>query len=419
MANGRTAACLAVGSELLGEQRLDSNSLAITRALANHGFRVVEKRVVGDREDEVATAITELLSRVEVVVVTGGLGPTADDVTREAIARALGRRLDPDPQVEAGIRAAYEARGRTMPEVARRMAEVVEDARVLPNRKGVAPGLLIATGERLLVALPGVPWEMVDMLEREVEPELALRGGGAQRLSRTLLLGGAYESEVEQRVRGLYDRFGRDNVTILASCGVVRLVLSSEGEPTSAERRLSEMEMAFREVLGADLAGIDVGSLEHAVLAELESARMTLAVAESCTGGLLSARLTDVPGASAVFRGGVVSYSNQAKEDLVGVPHALLLEHGAVSEPTARAMADGVRSAFSSDWGIGITGIAGPSGGTADKPVGLVHWAVAGPAGVVADHRVFGGDRPSVRLWSAHVALDLLRRQLALGRRHD
>ena len=418
MANGRTAACLAVGSELLGEQRLDSNSLAITRALANHGFRVVEKRVVGDREDEVATAITELLSRVEVVVVTGGLGPTADDVTREAIARALGRRLDPDPQVEAGIRAAYEARGRTMPEVARRMAEVVEDARVLPNRKGVAPGLLISTRDRLLVALPGVPWEMADMLEREVEPELALRGGGAQRLSRTLLLGGAYESEVEQRVRGLYDRFGRDNVTILASCGVVRLVLSSEGEPTSAERRLSEMEMAFREVLGADLAGIDVGSLEHAVLAGLESSGMTLAVAESCTGGLLSARLTDVPGASAVFLGGVVSYSNQAKEELVGVPHDVLVEHGAVSEPTARAMAAGARASFGSDWGIGITGIAGPTGGTADKPVGLVHWAVAGPAGITANHRVFSGDRPVVRLWSVHFALDLLRRQLALGRRH-
>ena len=418
MANGRTAACLAVGSELLGEQRLDSNSLAITRALANHGFRVVEKRVVGDREDEVATAITELLSRVEVVVVTGGLGPTADDVTREAIARALGRRLDPDPQVEAGIRAAYEARGRTMPETARRMAKVVEGARVLPNRKGVAPGLLISTRDRLLVALPGVPWEMADMLEREVEPELALRGGGAQRLSRTLLLGGAYESEVEQRVRGLYDRFGRDNVTILASCGVVRLVLSSEGEPTSAERRLSEMEMAFREVLGVDLAGIDVGSLEHAVLAGLESSGMTLAVAESCTGGLLSARLTDVPGASAVFLGGVVSYSNQAKEELVGVPHDLLVEHGAVSEPTARAMAAGARASFGSDWGIGITGIAGPTGGTADKPVGLVHWAVAGPAGITANHRVFSGDRPIVRLWSVHFALDLLRRQLALGRRH-
>ncbi len=418
MANGRTAACLAVGSELLGEVRLDSNSLAITRALGRHGFQVVEKRVVGDDEHAVAAAITELLGRVEVLILTGGLGPTADDITREAIARALGRRIELDPQVEGWVRAAYEARGRAVPEVSRRMAQVVHGARILPNRKGVAPGLLISTGDRLLIALPGVPFEMEDMLEQEVEPELALRGGGARRFSRTLLLGGVYESEVEGRVRGLYERFGRDNITILASCGVVRLVLSTGGEPTSAQRRLTEMETAFRELLGADVAAVDVSSLEQAVLAELESARMTLAVAESCTGGLLSARLTDVPGASAVFRGGVVSYSNQAKEDLVGVPHALLLEHGAVSEPTARAMADGVRSAFSSDWGIGITGIAGPSGGTADKPVGLVHWAVAGPSGVAAAHRVFAADRAIVRLWSAHVALDLLRRQLAAGRRH-
>jgi nicotinamide-nucleotide amidase len=418
MANGRPAACLAVGSELLGESRLDSNSLAITRALGRHGFEVVEKRVVADDELVVAAAINELLGRVEVLILTGGLGPTADDITREAIARALGRGLDVDPQVEGWIRAAYEARGRPVPELSRRMAQVVQGARILANRKGVAPGLLIATSDRLLVALPGVPFEMADMLEREVEPELALRGGGARRYTRTLLLGGVYESMVEERVRDLYERFGRDNVTILASCGVVRLVLSSGGEPTSAQSRLAEMEVAFRELLGADLAGVDVGSLEQAVLADLGSAGMTLAVAESCTGGLLSARLTDVPGASAVFLGGIVSYSNRAKEDLVGVPREVLVEHGAVSEPTARAMAAGVRGAFGSDWGIGITGIAGPSGGTADKPVGLVHWAVAGPAEVVADHRVFGGDRSSVRLWSASLALDLLRRQHASRRHH-
>ena len=418
MANGRTAACLAVGSELLGEVRLDSNSLAITRTLARHGFRVIEKRVVGDSEEAVAVAITELLGRVDVLILTGGLGPTADDITREAVARALGRRLEPDPEVEGWIRAAYETRGRAVPELASRMAQVVHGGRVLPNRKGIAPGILISTRDRLLVALPGVPWEMVDMLEREVEPELALRGGGARRLSRTLLLGGVFESSVEEQVRDLYGRFGRDNITILASCGVVRLVLSSEGEPTSAERRLTEMEMAFREVLGADVAGVDVGSLEQAVLAELESSGLKLAVAESCTGGLLSARLTDVPGASAVFLGGVVSYSNEAKEALVGVPHELLVEHGAVSEPTARAMAAGARSAFASDWGIGITGIAGPTGGTDDKPVGLVHWAAAGPSGVAAAHRVFAADRAIVRLWSVHMALDLLRRQLLPGRRH-
>ena len=418
MANGRPAACLAVGSELLGESRLDSNSLAITRALGRHGFEVVEKRVVADDELAVAAAINELLGRVEVLVITGGLGPTADDITREAIARALGRGIDVDPEVEGWIRAAYTARGRPVPEASRRMAQVVQGARILPNRKGVAPGMLVSSEDRLLVSLPGVPFEMEDMLEREVEPELALRGGGERRFTRTLLLGGVYESMVEERVRGLYDRFGRDNITILASSGVVRLVLTAGGEPTGAQRRLAEMETAFRDVLGADLAGVDVASLEEAVLADLEAAGMTLAVAESCTGGLLSARLTDVPGASAVFLGGVVSYSNQAKEDLVGVPHDVLVEQGAVSEPTARAMAAGARRAFGADWAIGITGIAGPSGGTADKPVGLVHWAVAGPAGVAARHRVFTGGRPVVRLWSAHLALDLLRRQLADGRRH-
>ena len=292
------------------------------------------------------------------------------------------------------------------------MTMVVHGCRPLPNRHGAAPGLLISTRDRLLVALPGVPWEMEDMLEREVLPEIALRTAGAQRISRTLLIGGVYESDVEERIRHLYDRFGRDRVTILARCGVVRLVLSSEGEPTSAERRLTEMEVAFRDVLGHDVVGIDVAGLEDAVLARLIAAGMTLAAAESCTGGLLSARLTEVPGASAAFLGAVVSYSNEAKEALVGVPRELLVDHGAVSEPVARAMAVGARTRFVADWGIGITGIAGPSGGTADKPVGLVHWAVAGADGVVADRRVFPGDRATVRLWSVHSALDLLRRRL-------
>jgi nicotinamide-nucleotide amidase len=306
-----------------------------------------------------------------------------------------------------------------MPEIGLRMAMVVHGARPLRNRHGAAPGLLISTRDHLLVALPGVPWEMEDMLEREVMPEIALRTAGAQRISRTLLLGGVYESDVEERIRHLYDRFGRDHVTILAKCGVVRLVLSSEGEPISAERRLTEMEVAFHEVLGSDVVGIDVAGLEEAVLARLIASGTTLAAAESCTGGLLSARLTDVAGASAAFLGGVVSYSNQAKEQLVGVPRELLVEHGAVSEPVARAMAVGACARFGADWGIGITGIAGPSGGTADKPVGLVHWAVAGPDAVVADRRVFPGDRATVRLWSVHAALDLLRRRLGASGRAD
>jgi nicotinamide-nucleotide amidase len=412
MDSRRTGACVAVGSELLGEDRLDSNSLAITRTLARYGVRVVEKRTIGDSVDRIAATIRELLDRVDVVVLTGGLGPTRDDVTREAVAQALDRELVHDPEVEDWVRQRYAEHGREMPEIARQMARVVPGARSLPNTRGAAQGMLISTHGRLLAVLPGVPWEMEEMLRLELEPEVALWSAGDRRVARTLLLGGVYESEVEERIRPLYDRFGRENVTILAKCGVVRIVLSAEGAEASALRRVTEMEAAFCELLGNDVAAVELSTLEAVVLRELQRRGSTLAAAESCTGGLLSAMITDVPGASESFLGGVVTYSNDVKEKQVGVPHGLLVEHGAVSEPVARAMASGVRRELGADWGVGITGIAGPGGGTEEKPVGLVHWAVAGPTGVTAMHRVFPGDRPTVRLWSVHSVLDMLRRRL-------
>ena len=408
----RTAACLAVGSELLGERRLDSNSLTITRALARHGVVVVEKRVVGDSVENIAAAISGLLERHDLVVVTGGLGPTADDLTREAVALALDRGLEPSAEVEAMIRSRYAELGREMPEICTTMARVVDGSRPLRNRRGSAPGLIVEMDGRLLAVFPGVPWEMEEMLERDLLPEVARWNPGVAKVERTLLLGGVVESEIEERVRHLYQRFGRDNVTILASYGVVRLVLSAEGEKAAALDRVDEMERAFREVLGEDVAGVDLDGLPEAVLGELRRKRMTLATAESCTGGLVSSRITDVAGASDVFLGGVVSYSNEVKEGVVGVAHDLLLEHGAVSEEVARAMAAGVREKIGADWGVGITGIAGPSGGTEEKPVGLVHWAVAGPDGISARHRVFLGDRAIIREWSGNAALDLLRRRL-------
>ncbi len=407
-----TAACLAVGSELLCGRRLDSNSLVVSTRLAGRGVRVTEKRVVGDDRDAVAGAIRELLTRVDLVVITGGLGPTADDVTREGVAAAFDLGLNPNAEVEAWIREGYLNRGRDMPAIAPSMARVVEGSRPLRNRRGAAPGLLLERGSKLVAALPGVPWEMRDMLEHELEPELARRGTGTVVLVRTLLLGGVVESDVEGRVHHLYDRFGRSNVSILASCGLVRLVMTAEGIPEAAGSRLDEMAAAFRTAVGADLAGVDVETLAEPLIAALEARGETLAAAESCTGGLVGAELTSVPGSSAVFLGGVVSYSNQAKETMVGVAHELLVAHGAVSEPVARAMAGGVRARFGTTWGIGITGIAGPAGGTVDKPVGLVHWAVAGPCGIRARQARFPGDRESVRRWSVNAALDLLRRTL-------
>jgi len=412
MGDKRTAACLAVGSELLGDHRLDSNSLTVTHALTRHGIAVEEKRVAGDSVERVADAIRELFGRHDLVVVTGGLGPTADDVTRDAVAQAFGREIVLDAEVEGWIRARYADLGRDMPEICTTMARVVAGSQPLRNDRGSAPGILLEENGRVLAVFPGVPWEMEEMLERDLVPEIAAWNPGLAKISRTLLLGGVVESDTEAKIRHLYGEFGREDITILASYGVLRLVLSAVGDEPTAEKRLDAMEAAFREVLDDDVAAVDVDDLAEVVLDGLKRRRETLAVAESCTGGLLSAHLTDVPGASEVFLGGVVSYSNEAKEHFIDVPHETLVEHGAVSEEVARAMAEGVRARFGSDWGAGITGIAGPTGGTEEKPVGLVHWAVAGPDGVSAKHHVFLGDRSIVRVWSLNATLDLLRRRL-------
>ena len=408
----RTAACLAVGSELLGDHRLDSNSLTVTHALTRHGITVEEKRVAGDSVERVADAIRELFDRHDLVVVTGGLGPTADDVTRDAVAQAFGREIVLDAEVEGWIRARYADLGRDMPEICTTMARVVAGSQPLRNDRGSAPGILLEENGRVLAVFPGVPWEMEEMLERDLVPEIAAWNPGLAKISRTLLLGGVVESDTEAKIRHLYGEFGREDITILASYGVLRLVLSAVGDEPTAEKRLDAMEAAFREVLDDDVAAVDIDGLSEVVLDGLKRRRETLAVAESCTGGLLSAHLTDVPGASEVFLGGVVSYSNEAKEHFIDVPHETLVEHGAVSGEVARAMAEGVRARFGSDWGAGITGIAGPTGGTEEKPVGLVHWAVAGPDGVSAKHHVFLGDRSIVRVWSLNATLDLLRRRL-------
>jgi nicotinamide-nucleotide amidase len=412
MSDAKTAACLAVGSELLGDRRLDSNSLTITRTLLRYGIPVIEKRVVGDSVEQVAAAIRELTEHHDLVVVTGGLGPTADDVTRDAVASAVGRDIAPSAEVEGWIRERYEELGRTMPEICTVMARVVDGSRPLRNRRGSAPGLLYEAHGRIIAAFPGVPWEMEEMLERDLVPEIAAWSGGIIRVTRTLLLGGVVESDTEERIGHLYERFGRENVTILASYGVLRLVLSATGNPAGARRRLADMESAYRDVLGDDVAGVDVDSLAEVVLDAARKRNVSLAAAESCTGGLLSSRVTDIAGSSDVFVGGVVAYSNAVKETVLGVPRQDLVDHGAVSEEVARAMASGARRRLSADWAVSLTGIAGPDGGTEDKPVGLVYWAVAGPNGVEAWHRIFMGNRGIVREWSANSALDSLRRRL-------
>ncbi|MGQ9495886.1 MAG: CinA family nicotinamide mononucleotide deamidase-related protein [Thermoanaerobaculaceae bacterium] len=399
------AAFLAVGTELLRTDRLDTNSLFVARQLLRRGVELVEKRAVPDDEAIIARAVEELLHSVELVVVSGGLGPTADDVTRQGVARALGRPIREDAKILAALRSRYQRLGRDVPQIAVRMAQIIEGSEVLPNPRGTAPGLWLQEGDRAVVLLPGVPEELEGIFLSQVIPKLP----GPARLVRTLRVAGRFESEVEQRIQPLYQQFGRKNVTILAGRGTVDLVLFAPNE-----LELAKMERAFAELLKEDIYGQDEQSLAEAVLSACRRKGWLLATAESCTGGLIGAMLTSVPGASQNYLGGVVAYANSLKAGLLDVDEALLARVGAVSRETAEAMAEGARR-LGAHCGLAVTGIAGPAGGTPEKPVGTVHMAVVTPLARAHRHQRFLGSRQTVREMAANFALDLLRRLLLEG----
>ena len=413
------AAILAVGSELLGTERLDTNSLRLTKVLDRHGVELRAKGVLGDSEEDVAAELRRLLDRYDLVLVTGGLGPTADDVTREAAAAALGRGLHTDEEIVAGIERRFRELGWPMPAVNRRQAVIVDGAEVLANRRGTAPGQRIdrvdGGGERgsTLFLFPGVPAELDALIEDHLEPWLAERSGGIGRETVTLKVTGLPESAVEERIAPAYAEFGRESITILASPGDIRLCATAEGPELERRRHLAAMTARLAELAGPAVYALrEEDTMEKIVGVLLRKTSATLALAESCTGGLVSERLTRVPGSSDYFLGGAVTYTNELKTLLVGVPPEMIAEHGAVSEPVARAMAEGVCRVLGSDWGIGITGVAGPGGGSEAKPVGTVHIALAGPQDT--DHRKvrFPGDRERIRWFASQVALEMLRRRL-------
>lgn len=411
------AAILAVGSELLGTERLDTNSLRLTKVLDRYGVELRTKSVLGDSEEDIAAELRRLLDRYDVVLVTGGLGPTADDVTRESVAAALGRGLHMDEEVVAGIERRFQDLGWRMPEVNRRQGVIVDGAEVIRNRRGTAPGqkLDVRRGERgsTLFLFPGVPTELEGMIEESLEPWLAERSGGIGRETVTLKIASLPESVVEERIGPAYDEFGRESITILASPGDIRLCATAEGTEPERRRRLEVMAARLAELGGtAVYAFREEDTLEKVVGELLRKASATVALAESCTGGLVSERLTRVPGSSDYVLGGAVTYSNELKTQMVGVPAEVIVEHGAVSEPVARAMAEGVCRALGSDYGIGITGVAGPGGGSEDKPVGTVHIAVAGPTETAHRKVRFPGDRERIRWHASQLALEMLRRRL-------
>lgn len=410
------AAILAVGSELLSTDRLDTNSLRLAAVLERYGVALRRKAVVGDEEEEIAAALAEAARRAELVLVSGGLGPTADDVTREACARWLGRPLEEDAGVWASIERRFASLGRTPAANNRRQARVVGGATVLRNPRGTAPGQRIEAGELTVFLLPGVPFELETLVELHLVPWLAERSGGRGRERRTVRTAMRPESDVDRDLEPAYAEFGRESITVLSSPGEVRIRLTAEGEEADRRPRLDRMVARIRELLGDAVYGEgEELALEQAVGVLLAARGLTVATAESCTGGLLAERLTRVPGSSRYFPGGVVAYADAQKVALLDVSAPELARHGAVSEEVARALAQGVRTRLGADFGIGITGVAGPEGGSDEKPVGTVHVAIAGAAGVKHRSLRLPGDRARVRWQATQAALELLRKELGEG----
>ena len=412
----RTAAILAVGSELLTPHRVDTNSLFLTARLNDIGIDVVSKSIIGDSEAALAAAIRHALDAEDLVVTTGGLGPTADDLTREAVAKVLGLELVEDAEVLASIRHRFERRGLHMPDGNRRQAAAPAGATVLANPNGTAPGIWIDTGRAILVLLPGPPREMQPMVEKDVLPRLQERSGGRRVLRRIIKIAGRPESHVEEIANPIYSAFATGETpletTILAAPGQIELHLSARGADVGAmEQTLDRAVAALEGALAPAVFSVDGRSLEQVVGEQLQARGWKVAVAESCTGGLLGGRLTEVPGSSSWFAGGIVAYENDVKQRWVGVAPEILEQHGAVSEPTAVAMADGVRERLNADAGIAVTGIAGPTGGSPEKPAGTVVIAVSTGPAVVRTYR-FVGDRAMVRQQSVTAALELLRQAL-------
>jgi nicotinamide-nucleotide amidase len=407
------AEIIAVGSELLTPFRMDTNSLWLTEKLNDFGIDVKLKAVVGDERERLTDLVRDALRRSDIIIITGGLGPTEDDLTREAVADALHRSLRLDETILERLRLRFEKYGFKMTENNKRQAFVIEGAEVLENRRGSAPGQYLEVGDNMVVLLPGPPGEMSAMFEREVKSRLETRSVGIRMVRRMLKATGLTESALDDMIAPIYLPYKNPSTTIISTVRGLEIHLTAVSQTLEEAKALvDELAGKIKERLGLYIFSETGESLEKVVGDLLVARHLTLAVAESCTGGLIAKRLTDIPGSSRYLLTGVVAYSNEAKIELVGVPRELIEQHGAVSSEVAEAMAAGIRARAGADIGVGVTGIAGPEGGTPEKPVGLVYLGLADRNGV--EHRRFNlpGDRERVRELTAQLALDWVRRRM-------
>jgi nicotinamide-nucleotide amidase len=418
------AEVIIIGDEILQGQIADTNSPFIAEKLTLEGIEVAFSTCVGDDINRIAEALDVAGSRADVIIATGGLGPTTDDLTKKAVVKVFKKNLVFHEQILKKIEKSFEARGMPMPKINQNQALLPHGAKPLANRWGVAPGIFIETnaesGERqtLFFALPGVPLEMKWMLENEVLPILKSRKSGTFVAHRKLRTTGIPESAIYEKIEGLIDPKDDAKIAFLPSyLGVdIRLGASTPNQLNAtidqkgeAQARIEELEKKIREILGNYIYGTGDQRLEEVVGKLLSKKRKTIAVAESCTGGLIGARFTNVSGSSKYFERGIVSYSNQAKTELLGIPPGIIEKHGAVSEEVAILMAEGVRKLAKTDYGLSATGIAGPTGGTPEKPVGLVYIGFAHENDSFAQKLQFMEDRLTNRERAAQAALNMVR----------
>ena len=408
------AEIIAVGSELLTPSRVETNSLFVTEKLNETGIKVMRKSVVGDREEEIRAVLEAALKESEIVILTGGLGPTNDDITREVVAKILGRELRLHSDIIDGLKARYGAAGLKMTENNRRQAMVPEGAEPLDNPNGTAPGLFLKEGKALVFLLPGPPRELKPMMVATVMKLIRKHKQVSRQFQRRLKLASEVESRVDNLVGPIYTSYPKIKTTILSSPGIIELLFLWVGEEdeTVAQHQLEELSELIRDQLRDSVFTDQELSLPEVVGQELRKRGKTLASAESCTGGLVGKLLTDVPGSSDYYTGGVVCYSNRSKAELLGVNETTIERLGAVSEAVASQMATGIRLRTGSDIGLSVTGVAGPGGGTPEKPVGLVFVGVSHGAEVGVKKLQFPGTREAIRLRASRVALDSVRRDL-------
>jgi nicotinamide-nucleotide amidase len=403
------AEIIAVGTELLSPDHIDTNSLYMTGELNGAGWEVRRKTVVGDGLEDIAEAIQAALNRSELVILSGGLGPTEDDRTRAAAAMALGRKMTRNDEILEKLHRRFASYGFKMNKNNERQADVIDGAEVLENHFGTAPGQWIEDSGRYVALLPGPPRELKPIFETFVLPKLRAAAGGRRMVSKLFYITGISESTLDSRIAPIYTAYPDIDVTILAGTGHGSVRLSKWFNAGESPAKVEELAARIQAELGDAVFSTTGETMAEVAGRMLRQSGKTLAVAESCTSGMLGMLITRVPGSSDYFRGGALCYSNDAKMKLCGVPPETLANHGAVSAETAEALARGVRSALSGDLGISITGIAGPDGGSAEKPVGLVYFGLSDGINTEIRHRVMPGDRESVRERSAYFALSMIR----------